>query len=408
MVGCGGASIFEYSKRSDVNGKSMMLMTHHEQHEHCAPMPAAAYAAPLPTVKESAPAPAPAPVRSTKRHWRALRNALLAKPAPTNGNATASSISTEFFPMFPAQTSVLETANSAAGGSLHKHRHPETNFEWMQYDVSIEKDAKNGDEPADAKVVYVHEKQKGKRVAVAELLSHKVNQGVDNTGNIRTWPSEQILLSYVLKHSVCEDLYQRRNGCALHCCELGSGMAGLASLGLLAHAPVPFGRFDITDGNPLSVKNLQVCVDENIAHGAFAKSSSVRVNVDLLRWDRNASFPMDLAHQCDLLLASDCLFFEEFHSDLAHTIKQLLRPRTGRCFMLQPSRAGSMERFWQIAESQGLHVEHSSDYDAEITTKHTEYLRSRPDYVPDVHFPTLLVLSVQQAVAVAPSQRATE
>uniref|UniRef100_K3WTP5 Calmodulin-lysine N-methyltransferase n=1 Tax=Globisporangium ultimum (strain ATCC 200006 / CBS 805.95 / DAOM BR144) TaxID=431595 RepID=K3WTP5_GLOUD len=388
----------------------MMLMTHREQqHERCArmqaPLPAATEAAPAPT-----PAPAPVTAKSTKRHWRALRNALLAKPVVADGNTTASSISTEFFPVFAAQLSALGAANGAAEDSLQRHhRRPEPNFEWMQYDVSFEKTPRDA-AGSGAKIVYVHEKQKNKGVSLQELFSHKVNQGVDNTGNVRTWPSEQVMLTYLLKQNVCENLAQRskdgETAIPLNCCELGGGMAGLASLGLLAHAPVPFGRFDITDGNPLSVKNLKICVGENIAQGAFAKSALTQINVDLLRWDRNVTFSTYVQHQFDLLLASDCLFFEDFHYDLAHTIKQLLRPRTGRCYMLQPSRNGSMERFSRIAETHGLHVECVSDYDAEITAKHEAYLRTRPDYAADVHYPVLLIVSAP-APSVTPSSDAT-
>lgn len=273
-------------------------------------------------------------------------------------------------------------------------RAPEEGFEWVQYDVSV------NPLRATAKPhhVYVHEKQKGKKVTIAELLSHKVNEGVDNTGNVRTWPSEQLLLSFLLKNDVCQRLYQSQGGAApLNCCELGSGMAGLASLGLLAHNPVPFGRFDVTDGNPLSVQNLKICVDENAALGTFAKSVSTttRVNVSLLRWNRNAHFAAAERHQFDLLLASDCLFFEEFHVDLACTVKQLLKPGSGRCFMLQPSRNGSMERFVAIAQSHGLHVERCDDFDPDVAQKHASYLTSRPDYVPDVHLPILLTVSSQ-------------
>lgn len=270
---------------------------------------------------------------------------------------------------------------------------PDEGFEWVQYDVSV-------DPAAAAKPqVFVHEKQKGKKVTIAELLSHIVNEGVDNTGNVRTWPSEQLLLSFLLKNGVCQRLYESRgdDGSPLNCCELGSGMAGLASLGLLAHGPVPFGRFDITDGNPLSVQNLKICVDENAVLGTFPKSPTTSVNVNLLRWNRNATFAADELHQFDVLFASDCLFFEEFHIDLTYTVKQLLKPKSGRCFMLQPSRNGSMERFVAIAQSHGLHVERCDDFDPDVAQKHASYLTSRPDYVPDVHLPILLTLSSQSS-----------
>eukprot|EP00644_Phytophthora_capsici_P009270 jgi/Phyca11/543766/estExt2_Genewise1Plus.C_PHYCAscaffold_130068 len=289
------------------------------------------------------------PSDKTKRHWRVLRNALLR--STSNGSSvasdapdgTASAIATQFFPLY------LESPK--------------------RKDV--------------------------KAVSIAELLSHKVNQGVDNTGNIRTWPSEQILLSYILSSNVCSQVQRKGAGGNLlpvTCCELGGGMAGLASLGLLACAPVDFGRIVVTDGNPLSVKNLQLCVQENKKQKVFAAGADI--SAELLRWDRNVTLREDLQHQFDLVFASDCLFFEEFHEDLAYTIKTLLRHGSGRCILLQPSRNGSMERFCVVAERHGFTIRQSRDYDAEIVRKHEEYQRTRPDYVPDVHFPVLLTLSL--------------
>ncbi|RLN53507.1 hypothetical protein BBJ29_008826, partial [Phytophthora kernoviae] len=246
---------------------------------------------------------------------------------------------------------------------------------------------------------YVHEKRKDvKRVSIAELLSHQVNEGVDNTGNIRTWPSEQILLSYLLSSRVCSQVQrrdQRGELLPVSCCELGGGMAGLASLGLLARASVQLERVLVTDGNPLCVKNLQLCVDENKAQQAI--QGRTEVAAELLRWDRHAPLRQDLQHQFDLVFASDCLFFEEFHEDLAHTIKSLLRAGSGRCLLLQPSRNKSMERFCVVAERYGFTVHRSEDYDPTIVRKHTEYQRTRPDYVADVHLAVLLTLIIEDS-----------
>lgn len=325
----------------------------------------------------------------TRRHWRVLRNALLhngASASTDRSSTTASSIATEFFPLYPA--SPVDTAQMRSPA--------QENFVWMTYDLS----SAMNKQTRKSTTVYVHEKRKDmKRVTVAELLSHQVNQGVDNTGNIRTWPSEQILLSYVLSSGVCSQV-QRRGAAgdvlsSTTCCELGSGMSGLASLGLLACAPVELQRVVVTDGNPLSVTNLQLCVEENKTQHVFPdRVQSTEISAELLRWDRNATLREDLQHQFDLVLASDCLFFEEFHEDLAYTIKSLLRRGSGRCLLLQPSRSGSMERFCVIAERQGFSIQQSRDYDPEIVRKHAEYHQTRLDYVPDVHFPVLLTLTL--------------
>lgn len=323
----------------------------------------------------------------SRRHWRALREAILSSARQQSeeaDSATHSSTALAFFPLFPVQR---------ANDPKQQLPPPAESFEWVTYDTSIS----SQDETL---AVFVHDKQQHaqRKVSLLELCSHGVNQGVDNTGNIRTWPSEQVLLSYLLKHGVLQSTMikttqQSATGSGVNCCELGSGMAGLVSLGLLAHAPMPIARFLITDGNPLAVQNVRRCVDANKACGTLVRSGSAQVDVDLLRWDREAELDASLAHQFDVIVASDCLFFEDFHVDLAHTIRQLLRANTGKCFMLQPSRNGSMERFCALARARGLRVQEQRDYDPEITRKHLEYLQTRTDYVPDVHLPVLLVLS---------------
>ncbi|ETI34815.1 hypothetical protein F441_18616 [Phytophthora nicotianae CJ01A1] len=329
----------------------------------------------------------------TRRHWRVLQNALLRStsngaPAPVDATgSTASSIATEFFPLYPETP--VDTAKVQMSSPAQE------NFMWMAYDLS----STTNKQVDRSSKVFVHEKRKDvKRVSIAELLSHKVNEGVDNTGNIRTWPSEQILLSYMLSSGVCSQVQRRGAGgdvLPVMCCELGSGMAGLASQGLLACAPVDFERVVVTDGNPLSVKNLQLCIEENKIQQVFAaRAQHTDITAELLRWDRNATLREDLQHQFDLVFASDCLFFEEFHEDLAYTIKSLLRRGSGRCLLLQPSRNGSMERFCVIAERHGFIISQSRDFDPKIVRKHEEYVQTRPDYVPDVHFPVLLTLTL--------------
>ncbi|DAZ97813.1 TPA: hypothetical protein N0F65_002483 [Lagenidium giganteum] len=318
----------------------------------------------------------------TKRHWQVLRNALLRKPLHDN-TSTASALSTDFYRFFSSSTAKGDDGQPDAAPG----------FEWSQFDLNHDAIASK------APGVRVHEKQKERRVTLTELLSHKVNQGVDNTGNIRTWPSEQIVLHYLLKHKICQELWMTRQSeslndsvVGLNCCELGSGMVGLASLGLLAHAPTPFERFLITDGNPQSVDNLKVCIYENQRLQTFnnAHHNFQSISAELLRWDRTWTPPPELHHAFDLVFASDCLFFEEFHIDLLHTIKMLLRPTTGKCFLLQPNRGGSMIRFCDLATEQGLQITRVDEYDDDIARRHAEYQQSRSDYVPDVHLPVLL------------------
>ncbi|CAI5722140.1 unnamed protein product [Hyaloperonospora brassicae] len=335
---------------------------------------------------------------STSRHWRVLRNALLqsvCRSIPSTytdtSDATASVVASEFFPVYAKVPVDLRG---------------QANFAWIAYELVAPLSKRS----APPKRVYAHEKRKdAKRVSMTELLSHRVYEGVDNTGNIRTWPSEEILLSYMLSSGVCSRVQRRDkagNALPIACCELGSGMVGLASLGLLAWAPVELQRVLVTDGNPLCVENLQLCLDENKRRHVFAaKTAAIDLSAELLRWDCTAELRSDLQHEFDLVFASDCLFFEAFHEDLACTIKTLLRPASGRCLLLQPSRNGSMERFCCVAKRHGFAIEQSRDYDPSIVHRHTALQQTRGDYVPDVHFPVLLTLTLSQGPWPDPQHR---
>uniref|UniRef100_M4C179 Calmodulin-lysine N-methyltransferase n=1 Tax=Hyaloperonospora arabidopsidis (strain Emoy2) TaxID=559515 RepID=M4C179_HYAAE len=320
----------------------------------------------------------------SSRHWRVLRTALLQSMSPTRASTSTESTASEFFPRYPKV--------------LVDNIQGQPNWVWMTYELGAS--LSNANNPLLKKRVYVHEKRKDvTRVPVTELLSHRVYQGVDNTGNIRTWPSEEILLAYLLSSGVCSQVQQQRDAAdellPIACCELGSGMVGLASLGLLACGPVALQRVLVTDGNPLCVQNLHVCMEENKRQNAFAEvASSVDLSTELLRWERTAKLRHDLQHAFDLVFASDCLFFEAFHEDLAYTIKTMLRPKSGRCLLLQPSRNGSMERFCCIAKRHGFVIEESRDYDPLVVQRHAELQQTRGDYVPDVHFPVLLTLTI--------------
>ena len=69
----------------------------------------------------------------------------------------------------------------------------------------------------------------------------------------------------------------------------------------------------------------------------------------------------------DTVLAADCLFFEAFHDDLIHVLEHSLKSQ-GMCFMLQPPRGQSMNRFIRKVEmSESLQVIFvTEDYNDEV------------------------------------------
>ncbi|CAN0240657.1 unnamed protein product [Ectocarpus sp. 12 AP-2014] len=115
--------------------------------------------------------------------------------------------------------------------------------------------------------------------------------------------------------------------------ELGAGMSGLAGLGVAACSDAA--EVVITDGNPDALRNLEECVELNAKEGVFGDT---RVAARRLVWDsldRNgdraallsrSSSEVGGSGRFDLIIASDCLFFKDFHDDLISTIGGLLRP----------------------------------------------------------------------------------
>jgi hypothetical protein len=98
----------------------------------------------------------------------------------------------------------------------------------------------------------------------------------------------------------------------------------------------------------------------------------------------------------DTLVAADCLFFKDFHQDLLWVINALLADsESSRCYLLQPKRSGSMQKFLDfVDESPILEYECCEDYCGVISSMHEEYTRNNNDgkYNEDVHFPILVIL----------------
>lgn len=101
--------------------------------------------------------------------------------------------------------------------------------------------------------VYTRESAPKRRISKPELLSHRLH-GVDNTGNVRVWFSEHVLLHVMLD----QHLHECENQAVL---EIAAGMSGLCGLGVAAH--VRNTRVYLSDGHPHCAANLRVCVEMN-------------------------------------------------------------------------------------------------------------------------------------------------
>jgi calmodulin-lysine N-methyltransferase len=228
--------------------------------------------------------------------------------------------------------------------------------------------------------------QFARRSAATELRVAR-ESGVDNTGNVCIWPSEEAL-AYVAAR-----LAQRGAVPCARVAELGAGMAGLAGLYLAATCGSAVQSVWLSDGNPLAAACLAQQVRLNSALWA---ASSTHAWASPLKWSESLSareLPVGVAPgSVDLLLVSDCLFFTEYHAALLHTIDLLLEP-LGVALLLCPRRGNTLRRFVELARATGgWTVLEEDEYDAEVAARHARFLAKDPDYAPDLHFPVLVTL----------------
>lgn len=96
------------------------------------------------------------------------------------------------------------------------------------------------------------------------------------------------------------------------------------------------------------------------------------ISSQVLHWSPavNAAQVSSLTHHhtqlFEVVLASDCLFFKDFHADLLHTLQQLLVPG-GVGLFLQPARDNTLHKFVALcAESGAFTTEIIEDYSPQV------------------------------------------
>lgn len=207
------------------------------------------------------------------------------------------------------------------------------------------------------------------RVSVEDLV------GFNNTGNVCVWPAEEVMAYYVWKHR--EEICANRR-----VVELGAGMTGLA--GLFAAGGGAKSTL-LTDGNEKSVRNLDLIVAQG--------KSYTNVSARRLRWDVSADID-GLEASFDVILAADCLFFDEYRLPLLHTIVSLLSS-DGVAYIFAPSRSGTLDKFAQLAKLRDdLSIEIQSDYDSVVSDCRDTAARLSADngFEDNLHYPKLIVI----------------
>lgn len=216
------------------------------------------------------------------------------------------------------------------------------------------------------------------RLLVEKLpLKEFLSCDADHTGIVCVWPSEEILAYYCLKNKeLC---------CGKVICELGGGMTCLA--GLVVAATCSANQVLLTDGNERSVANVNEIVQRNATR--FGKAM---VRARRLRWSHFEADGKDLEERVDVVLCSDCLYFDDGRAPLVETIWRLLQP-SGVAVILAPRRGTTFQSFVDLCKTRGFLVEHVLIYDTLVWERHEHFTRTLPGvYQPDLHYPCMIVL----------------
>ena len=198
--------------------------------------------------------------------------------------------------------------------------------------------------------------------------------GFNNTGNVCVWPSEECLAVYSMQN---KNIFKDKT-----VLELGGGMTALAGF-LLATVSEPR-LVHLTDGNSDSVQNLEHIV-EKFREGEH----TCEVDTFELRWDDEDKV-QGLRDTYDVIMCADCLFFKESSNSLVQALFTMLK-EGGKVVVMAPNREGTFGRFEKLAQK-FFNVQVFENYSSEVWKAHESCL-GVPEYLPDIHYPKLMVLN---------------
>ncbi|XP_066396362.1 calmodulin-lysine N-methyltransferase-like isoform X2 [Miscanthus floridulus] len=333
----------------------------------------------------SSPPPSPSPAPSGSRgasnatqRWSILRRALLARSSSAraqegissdhqikDGTNNISRKASRGFNLIECHSLPISQLAKSFGNSLNGN---ENDFGQKDVYVCYKLPCRDS-----SKLDLVYRKEDSLELNDIEA-SNKYN--IDTTGLVCCWPSEEVLAYYCINHS---DMFRSKK-----VLELGSGY-GLA--GLVIAASTNADEVVISDGNPQVAGYIQKNISINTETFGETKVKSM-----ILHWDKEQA--SEILNTFDIIVASDCTFFKQFHEGLAGTVKSLLKhSATSQAIFLSPKRGDSLDKFLGIIKENGLRCELIENYDPTVWNLHKKYVagedRTWPNYDKEHCYPLL-------------------
>ena len=297
---------------------------------------------------------------SPRQRWDILKQAVLNQPRESVfGHRSVSVRSFEGFSFFKKQFTLSPLMHAWSAPNTHSDIDSAPG-RWYAFSSTLER----------------HCELSVKVKLLTGAVSKQDMVGTDNTGNICIWPAEEVLAQLMLTSNSSE--FRDKN-----ICELGCGMAGFA--GLVAAIALQPKLVLLSDGNVQSVNNCRVVVEGNAD-----QLITTRVECDVIRWGDKLTYQSRFG-LFDLVIAADCLFFADVHTELINTISDLLR-EDGRAILLAPHRGNTLETFCEHAKLL-FTITVSDNYDQLVWDKHISTLHIFPNsYKSNIHYPILITL----------------
>lgn len=249
------------------------------------------------------------------------------------------------------------------------------------------------------------------KIPIIELF-----KGFDFSGSY-FWPCEETLSFFAFKNSFLFD--------KLNVCEIGCGMSGLAGLTVAIRSKAKYVL--LTDGNARCMENVVSIVKENrglfdqtvvrckqlkwrlmseggeranqISGEPTARSSrEVDPTLDQLNLDDQfIEKDNNLANKFEILLCSDCLYFEKSHLPLIETIYSLLSDN-GTAIIMAPLRQNSFKDFMKLS-CKYFHLKIHIVYDDIVWQLNRKFQRELTDiYSTSLHYPLMAILTKRQTI----------
>ncbi|KAH9620557.1 hypothetical protein KSS87_021009 [Heliosperma pusillum] len=137
-----------------------------------------------------------------------------------------------------------------------------------------------------------------------------------------------------------------------------------------------------------------VDIQQSVASNSGAFGPTI-VEPKLLHWNQEEFGT--LSNKFDVIVASDCTFFKEFHKGLVQTLKSLLkRTSCSKAILFSPKRGDSLDRFLEEVRKSGMNFNVSENYDDKVWERHQQLMKgdqSWPNYDPDHCYPLLVQIS---------------